>query len=216
MAGAKRGRGRPPVDRGGHTVALTVRLAHNHQEELQRLVDGGRAATLAGAVRYLIEGSTNVNRQPWIPHGPGVVPPRGWILAQAPGGQRGWVDPNAMRPPTRKRSSLANEEERRIRTFKKKLGRYETTSIKQTMDNFCYDTNPDREIAIWERIAKVFEEEASLRPESEHKLTYRAALACANTTPSVDSLLAADPGFKSLPNLSRLVDRYVEATASDS
>lgn len=51
---------------------------------------------------------------------------------------------------------LSDEQIKRITNFKEILKEVDVTPIEETMTNFQRDTNPDREIAVWENIAKAY------------------------------------------------------------
>ncbi|MEZ5039974.1 MAG: hypothetical protein R2828_08780 [Saprospiraceae bacterium] len=51
---------------------------------------------------------------------------------------------------------LSDEQINRITKFKEILKEVDTTPIEKTIENFQRDLNPDREIAIWERIAEAY------------------------------------------------------------
>ena len=46
----------------------------------------------------------------------------------------------------------------RIKAFKHILGAVEPASLDQTIENFKRDAHPDREVAVWERIARTYHE----------------------------------------------------------
>ena len=45
----------------------------------------------------------------------------------------------------------------RIRSYKKILGASDSVSIDEAVDGYRRDLNPDKEVAIWERIAQIFQ-----------------------------------------------------------
>ncbi len=60
----------------------------------------------------------------------------------------------------------------RIKAFKAKLGEMDPTPLDKTIDNFRYDRNPEREVAVWEEIAGRYVEYAGTYKEPipfEHK-----------------------------------------------
>jgi len=59
---------------------------------------------------------------------------------------------------------LSDEQINRITNFQEILKEVNTTSIEKTIENFQRDLNPDKEIAIWERIAKAYQ---SVNEENE-------------------------------------------------
>ncbi len=53
----------------------------------------------------------------------------------------------------------------RIKRFKEILKEVETMSLEQTLYNFRCDKNPENEVAIWEDIAKSYEQQTSNHSE---------------------------------------------------
>jgi Asp-tRNA(Asn)/Glu-tRNA(Gln) amidotransferase C subunit len=51
---------------------------------------------------------------------------------------------------------LSDEQINRITKFKETLKEVDTTPLEKTIENFQRDLNPDKEIAIWERIAEAY------------------------------------------------------------
>ena len=60
---------------------------------------------------------------------------------------------------------LSDEQINRIKNFQEILKEVNTTPIEKTIENFQRDLNPDKEIAIWERIAKAYK---SVNSENEN------------------------------------------------
>lgn len=56
-----------------------------------------------------------------------------------------------------KHSALSEELIERIKAFKQVLVDVEKIPLEQTIDNFLQDTNPEREIRIWEKIASAYQ-----------------------------------------------------------
>ena len=68
----------------------------------------------------------------------------------------------------------------RIKNFKQMLGDMDPTSLEGTLENFRRDTNPEKEIAIWESIATVYKDTVSKNPNmtfEEKRNVYRDLLA---------------------------------------
>lgn len=67
----------------------------------------------------------------------------------------------------------------RIKRFKQMLGDMDQTSIEMTLENFRRDTNPEKEIAVWESIATVYKDSISKNPHmtfEERRAIYRNLL----------------------------------------
>ncbi|MCW8139180.1 MAG: hypothetical protein KIT58_09795 [Planctomycetota bacterium] len=150
---------------------------------------------------------------PRVPHVEGEPPPGpGWTLVQIEGSAGlFWVETSRLqRGPAR--SELSEAQVARIRRFKARLGDLDPASLELTLDNFSRDASPEAEIAVWERITDVVEEELAARgssaDEHQRRLVFRAVLACANTEPRTDVLLAVDPGLRALADLPRVVERW--------
>lgn len=145
-----------------------------------------------------------------IPHEEGRPPPRGWVLVQDQNGKRWWADPATLRP-SPERSRLSPEQVARIRRFKATLGAHDTATLEETLSNFARDADPEPEIVIWERIARVFADEVTARgvpsPEEE-RLIYFAALGCSLVGPDVGQLLSWCPPLKGLRNLAAIGARW--------
>lgn len=57
----------------------------------------------------------------------------------------------------KRHETLAPELVERIKKFKAILVDEDTVSLEQTIDNFKYDQNPEREVEIWEWIASSYQ-----------------------------------------------------------
>ncbi len=55
----------------------------------------------------------------------------------------------------------------RIKAFKAILREVDPTSLETAIDNFKRDTRPEEEIAIWERIANIYQQFLSHNPISD-------------------------------------------------
>jgi hypothetical protein len=139
------------------------------------------------------------------------IPPRGYTLGRYPDGTRFWFRPTAAQLSIEKRSVLTKEQRERVKRFKEVIGKHDSMSLEDAFHNFEHDRNPESEIRVWEIVAEVYRAEIAERGVTtarERGLVYKAALCCSLTRGTVDDLLAADPEFKGLSNLARLVERY--------
>ncbi len=150
----------------------------------------------------------------WIPDGPDVVPPKGYIRIQDQHGNRFWISPAQIQPGPLRRSELTPEQVARIARFKGALAEQDPTTLDQACENFMRDADPDKEIGIFERIAATYAAEVASRNQpsaAERKLLYRAILQCSWSS-SLGELLESNPGLKSLPDLERVFTRYSAGT----
>ena len=80
--------------------------------------------------------------------------------AQEPDAQ--WVDPASLKPGPR-HQGLSPKQMERIYKLRNTLAEVEHSSIEKWIDNFKRDANPDKELAIWERIADGYKRYCSKR-----------------------------------------------------
>lgn len=107
-------------------------------------------------------------------------------------------------------SELTPDQVRRIEDFKRLLSEHELTSLQDALANFRRDRTPEREIQVWERIARTYRDELSARPQAdaaERLLLYQVILA-RSFTADIGGVLQMTPRATSLPNLSRAIERY--------
>jgi hypothetical protein len=113
-----------------------------------------------------------------------------------------------------KLSELTPDQERRIEAFKRVLSEHELTSLEDALANFRRDRTPEREIQVWERIARTYEDELSVRPlagTAERRLLYRVILA-RSLASDMGGVLQMVPSAKALANLARAIERYGDVT----
>jgi hypothetical protein len=67
-----------------------------------------------------------------------------------------WVDPNLVQPGPVRRESLTPEQMTRIRRLQAVFAEVDGQSVEQWVDNFKRDFDPDRELAVWERMADAY------------------------------------------------------------
>ena len=77
-----------------------------------------------------------------------------------------WVDPASLKPGPIKRQGLSPKQMERIYKLRDTLAEVEHSPIEKWVDNFKQDANPDKELAIWERIADGYTRYCSKRPLS--------------------------------------------------
>ena len=71
-------------------------------------------------------------------------------------GEVQWIDPNKIQPGPIQRDKLTDEQMARIESLQETFFEVDGQSVEQWADNFKRDFNPDRELAIWERMAKAY------------------------------------------------------------
>lgn len=138
--------------------------------------------------------------------------PIGWIQVKVvknetdTEGELYWADPKTIKDSGKQRNRLTTEQMERIRAFKRILADHEPTSEEKAFYNFSRDRHPEREIAIWERIASGYEREIELRPDAgaeERHLLYEVLLAASSVGKDAGAIVSAVPRAKTLPNLDR-------------
>jgi len=108
-------------------------------------------------------------------------------------GEGAWHNTDSIRLGEEKRhDSLPEELLARIRTIRQRLGDCDWMTWDQWVDGFLFDANPDREIDIWLRTTKVFDEHApkgsACKPQRKEVL--RVLLNLQVSDGGLDSLLA--------------------------
>jgi hypothetical protein len=88
----------------------------------------------------------------------------------------------------------------RIRAFKEILGDADPVSLAKTIDSFKRDANPDRELAIWERIASIFQMYLSHNPTTD--LSVRKDIFAV--------LVSASMGIEKCENITHLSDNQIK------
>ena len=89
-----------------------------------------------------------------------------------------WVDPRTIQPGPIRRDSLTPEQMERARKLQTVFVEVDGQSVEQWVDNFKRDLNPDRELDIWETMAKAYTAYCSKRtlsPEAK-KEVYKVVL----------------------------------------
>jgi hypothetical protein len=71
-------------------------------------------------------------------------------------GEIQWIDLNKVEPGPIRRDKLTDEQMARIESLQKTFLEVNGQTVEQWADNFKRDLNPDRELAIWERMAKAY------------------------------------------------------------
>ena len=74
-----------------------------------------------------------------------------------------WVDPNLVQPGPVRRESLTPEQMTRIRRLQAVFAEVDGQSVEQWVDNFKRDFHPDRELAVWEKMADAYTRYCSKR-----------------------------------------------------
>ena len=77
-----------------------------------------------------------------------------------------WVDPASLKPGPPGRQGLSPKQMERIYKLRDSLAEVEHSPIEKWVDNFKRDANPDKELAVWERIADGYTRYCSKRPLS--------------------------------------------------
>jgi hypothetical protein len=89
-----------------------------------------------------------------------------------------WIDPKSIKPGPTLRDQLSEEQMARIRALQATFVEVDGQPVERWFDNFKRDVDPDREIRVWERMAKAYKaycEGKKLSPEAK-KDVYRVVL----------------------------------------
>jgi hypothetical protein len=137
------------------------------------------------------------------------VPPRGHVLVEDQHGNRFWMDPHELLSgPVI--SELTSQQVRRIERVKSILSEHDTAPLNETLDRFRRDLNPEREIAVLERVAWLYERELADRPEAdkqERVLLYKVILYCSFSRKPGD-VVSTVPAAKTLRDIDRVFTRW--------
>ena len=68
-----------------------------------------------------------------------------------------WVHPDQLKPGPIRHEALTEKQLERIRHFQAVFSEVDPTPVEKWIEDFRRDANPDREIAIWEGMAKPYE-----------------------------------------------------------
>jgi hypothetical protein len=86
-----------------------------------------------------------------------------------------------------------------------------TPILKKTIEDFRRDGDPESEIRVWEKIARIFKAEAKRRKNAspgELKLLYSVLLQCSMA--GTVQVLSVFPATKTLPQVRRVLKRWNE------
>jgi hypothetical protein len=75
----------------------------------------------------------------------------------SPGGQTQWIDPNKLEAGPIRHANLTDEQISRVRRLQKTFSEVDPSSVEKWTEDFRRDVNPEREMAIWESMATVYE-----------------------------------------------------------
>jgi hypothetical protein len=141
--------------------------------------------------------------------------PIGWASAKiySPDGMYdAWVSPDAIRSSVNqtKMSTLTDDQKDRIRKARWQLKEHDHRSEETWIHNFEADLTPEREICIWEALARTYRAEVTLR--HHNKLQRRQlydALLTASVCGTVDGVISSKPYLKSYARLEEVLSRFV-------
>lgn len=93
-------------------------------------------------------------------------------------GEVRWIDPKDIQPRPIQRDSLSDEQLARVRALQSIFVEVDGQSVDQWVDNFKRDLNPDRELAIWEKMAGAYTSYCTKRdlPVESKKEVYKVVL----------------------------------------
>ena len=83
--------------------------------------------------------------------------PRGKPAEKPDGRERvEWVNPETIQPGPIRRDVLSDEQMARIRTLQATFVEVDGLTVERWVDNFKRDMDPDKELRVWERMAKAY------------------------------------------------------------
>jgi hypothetical protein len=89
-----------------------------------------------------------------------------------------WVDPKTIHPGPIQRESLSDEQMARVRKLQATFVEVDGQTVEKWVDDFRRDADPDRELRVWERMAKAYHaycDGRKLSPDAK-KEVYRVLL----------------------------------------
>ena len=79
-----------------------------------------------------------------------------WKGSLVEASERQWVNPNNLHPNEFQWDSLTDQQMADVKQLQQELAEVVPSSLKQWVDDFRRDINPDKEIAIWKHITSVY------------------------------------------------------------
>lgn len=67
-----------------------------------------------------------------------------------------WIDPNTIQPGPIRHDTLSDEQMARILALQAVFVELDRYSVEQWVDDFKRDADPDKELRVWERMAKAY------------------------------------------------------------
>lgn len=71
-------------------------------------------------------------------------------------GEVKWIDPNTIQAGPIRRDALSDEQMARIRKLQATFVEVDGQTVEQWVDSFKRDADPDKELQVWERMAKAY------------------------------------------------------------
>ena len=168
-----------------------------------------RVTKVAGKMMISPSGSDTADPEP-IPYDPQKIPPPGCTLIEDDSGEKFWIDPSLLEK-AEPSGRLSDDQIRRIKAYKKILGDIDPASLEKTIEDFRRDGDPESEIRVWEKIARLFDEEVKSRKSPsrrERKLLLEVLLHCSMA--GTDQVLTVLPRAKTLPQVKRVLQSWNE------
>jgi len=128
-----------------------------------------------------------------------------------------WVDSPDLQVGPIRRESFSDEQVDQIREIHKIMGKYDGQTIEKWVDDFRRDMNPDREIAIWQSMAKAMSdvEKRSGHNDVKNKESYKIVLmsSMAPYEQAKDHMMINGIPEDEIISIYKLFSRYYSATA---
>ncbi|WP_149112401.1 hypothetical protein [Limnoglobus roseus] len=139
--------------------------------------------------------------------------PMGWVratIATSEGQiEQAWVNPTTLASPSGARSKLSAEQKDRLKKVRWQMKEHDGQTYEKWVANFEADTTPERELRIWEALARTYTAETSLRRHSkkERRQLYTALLSC-RVCGSPEAAVSSHPWLKNYSRLDEVFARF--------
>lgn len=139
--------------------------------------------------------------------------PVGWVRSRiaTPDCQikEAWVNPNKLISPSGARSKLSDEQKERLKKVRWQLKEHDEQTYEQWIANFEADMTPEREIRIWEALARTYMAETALRHHNKkERRQLFGALLSSTMCGSPEAVVSSHPWLKSYERLNEVLERF--------
>lgn len=137
------------------------------------------------------------------------IPQPGMISIRKENGTIEYIDADSLQP-GEKKLSLSTDQIERIKAFKNILIEVDNISLEETINDFERDRHPDKEILIYEVIAKTYQEEIENRNirELELKEIMFKIILFASMENTIDYVISTYPSAKRISDIREILKRF--------